>query len=342
MTQRLVFTGGLAPSGANGQDVTAQTRDVMARLGHALAAAGSDPAHVVTVHVYLRRGSDFAAMNAVYQGFWRAQPPSRTTVVVDLPGDALIQIAAVAVPAGGRRAAINPPGWAESPLPYSYAVRAGDALFLAGLVARDRHTNKPVEGSVTAQLDLIMSNAREILGAAGLSLDHVVSARVFLADAASFQEMNAGWLKHFDGPKPTRATVIAGLMQPAYKIEVTLVAHAAQARHLAADPPSANLSGVVTAGSMVFLSGMLAADAGDAASQTRRTLEQARAALDRAGAAPSDVVDVTVWLPSLADVDAMETAYREMFPKPPARVVIGAGLVAPGARVEIAMTAVRP
>ena len=188
-----------------------------------------------------------------------------------------------------------------------------------------------------------MSNAREILGAAGLSLDHVVSARVYLTDAATFPEMNQAWVKHFTRAKPTRATVIAGLMQPAYKIEVTLIAHGTQAQHFPAEPPSANLSGAVKAGSMVFISGMLAPGNGDVVTQTRETLAKARAALDRAGAKPADVVESTIWLPDLAHFAAMNSAYREMFSAaPPARATIGAGLVAKEARVEIAMTAILP
>lgn len=347
----LVFVSGILASDASGRisgDITAQTRRVLDRLSEVLAAADSDMAHAVTVHVYLRKGGDFAAMNAVYQTYWqaqppwKAQPPSRTTVVADLLGpETLIEVAAVAVPRGGQRAAIDPPGWATSPLPYSYCVRAGEALFLAGLVARDRATNQPVQGSVRAQLDLIMANAREILGAAGLSLDHVTSARVYLTDGASFAEMNEGWRAHFAGSKPSRATVIAGLMQPAYTIEVTLVAHGAQAQHFAADPPNDNLSAAVKAGNMVFVSGMLAAGAGDAAAQTRATLAKARAAFARAGASPRDVVECTVWMPDLANFAAMNGAYRELFSEaPPARATVGAGLVAKDALVEIAMTAI--
>lgn len=347
----LVFVSGILAADAEGRisgDITAQTRRVMARLEEVLTAAGSDLAHALTVHVYLRRGEDFAAMNAVYQTFLeaqplgKAQPPSRTTVVADLLGpDTLIEVAAVAVPRGGRRSVIEPAGWAKSPLPYSYCVRGGDALFLAGLVARDRNTNQPVEGGVGAQLDLIMTNARDILGAAGLSLDHVVSARIYLTDRASFAEMNEGWRRHFARATPARATVIAGLMQPAYKIEVTLVAHGAQAQHLPADPPNPNLSGAVKAGSMVCLSGMLAATAGDVTAQTRATLAKARAALERAGARPQDVAEATVWMPDLSHFAAMNAVYREMFPDaPPARATVGAGLVADGALVEIGMTAV--
>ncbi|MEX2271964.1 MAG: RidA family protein [Vicinamibacterales bacterium] len=343
----LIFVSGILASDASGRisgDITAQTRRVLDRLGEVLAAADSDMAHAVTVHVYLRRGEDFAAMNAVYQTYWKAQPPSRTTVVADLLGpDTRIEVAAVAVPRGAPRAAVNPPGWAASPLPYSYCVRAGEVLFLAGLVARDRATNQPVQGTVRQQLDLIMANARDIVGAAGVSFDHVTSARVYLADPASFAEMNEGWRAHFPRAKPSRATLIAGLMQAAYKIEVTLVAHGAQAEHLPADPPNQNLSGVVKAGRMVFVSGMLAAGSGDAAAQTRATLAKARAALARAGASPRDVVDCTVWLPDLANFAAMNGAYREVFTEaPPARATVGAGLAAKDALVEIAMTAMLP
>jgi enamine deaminase RidA (YjgF/YER057c/UK114 family) len=347
VTGGLVFVSGLLAADADGRisgDITAQTTRVLGRLEEILSAAGSDLAHAVTVHVYLRRGEDFAAMNAVYQTCWTSQPPSRTTVVADLLGaDTLIEVAAVAVPRGGRRLAIDPPGWAKSPLPYSYCVRAGDVLYLAGLVARDRATNQPdfLGGSVTAQLDLIMSNARDILGAAGLSLDHVVSARVYLTDAAAFPEMNAGWVRHFPRQKPTRATVIAGLMQPAYKIEVTFIAHGAQAAHQATDPPNPNLSGAIKAGSMVFISGSLAPGAGDITAQTRETLAKLRAALARAGATPSDVAEATVWLPDLSQFAGMNAVYREMFPEaPPARATVGAGLVSKEALVEIAMTAV--
>src|SRR5690606_15868078 len=114
-----------------------------------------------------------------------------------------------------------------------------------------------------------------------------------------FLEMNDAWRTHFGAAKPARATVIAGLMQPAYRIEVTLVAHAASVERFTADPPSPNLSGVVRAGKLVSVSGMLAPGPGDIVTQTRDTLARARAALARAGATPADVVEATVYLPDI-------------------------------------------
>lgn len=336
----LIFVSDIV-SEARDADITSQTREVLERLGTVLSEAGTDLAHAATVHVYVRRAADFAAMNEVYRTFWKSAQPSRTTVVADLPGEALIAVSAVAVRRGVKRKVVTPAGWGASPLPYSYAVRAGDVVFLSGLIARDRETGQPVAGSVTDQLDLIVSNAREILDATGLSLDQVVSARVFLPDASTFLEMNDAWRTHFGAAKPARATVIAGLMQPAYRIEVTLVAHAASVERFTADPPSPNLSGVVRAGKLVSVSGMLAPGPGDIVTQTRDTLARARAALARAGATPADVVETTVYLPDIGQASAMDAAYRETFRSaPPARVTIGAGLVAKDARIEISMSAV--
>src|SRR5690606_1618424 len=272
----LIFVSDIV-SEARDADITSQTREVLERLVAMRSEAGPDLAHAATVHVYVRRAADFAAMNEVYRTFWKSAQPSRTTVVADLPGEALIAVSAVAVRRGVKRKVVTPAGRGASPLPYSYAVRAGDVAFLSGLIARDREPGQPVAGSVTDQLDLIVSNAREILDATGLSLDQVVSARVFLPDASTFLEMTDAWRTHFGAAKPARATVIAGLMQPAYRIEVTLVAHAASVERFTADPPSPNLSGVVRAGKLVSVSGMLAPGPGDIVTQTRDTLARARA-----------------------------------------------------------------
>jgi len=339
----LIFVSGLIAEDDEGRvtgDIAQQTKIVLDRLGDVLAAAGSDLAHAVTVHVYLRRAEDFGAMNAVYESYWTSEPPSRTTVVVDLIGaDTLIEVTAVAAARGTGRDVFSPDGWARSLLPYSYAVRAAGTVYLAGLVARDPRTNAPVPGTAREQLDLIMANARDVLAAAGLTLDAVTSARVFLTEAAAFPEMNEAWRAHFPGRKPARATVVAGLMNPAYRVEVTLVAHAGAVEFLEADPPSGNLSGVVKAGATAFVSGMLAPGA-TVREQTRGTLQKAAAALARAGAAPPDVVEALVYLPDLSGFDEMNAAWQEVFPTaPPARATVGAGLLVDGGMVEIVLTA---
>src|SRR5215471_6020609 len=114
-----------------GPDVAKQTSMTLARLDERLRAERSSLADAVAITVYLRRASDFAAMNDAYKQAWQALPPTRTTVVADLlTRDALVEMAAIAVPSGGERRLVHPQAWAMSPNPYSYGVRSGDTLFL--------------------------------------------------------------------------------------------------------------------------------------------------------------------------------------------------------------------
>jgi len=206
----LIYVSGTLATGDDGRitgrTAGEQTSAVLTRIQGVLEAAGSSLANAVSVMVYLRRADDFAAMNEVYRTFWSADPPTRTTVVSDLVLDeALVEISLVATPSGAERVVVQPPDWLRSPNPYSYAIRSGDTLFLSGLVARDGRDNSTVEGDVTAQLGVIMNNGRAILAAAGLTFEDVVSARVFLVDAADFQAMNEAYRAHFPSRPPARA-----------------------------------------------------------------------------------------------------------------------------------------
>src|SRR6476469_2166450 len=120
-----------------GPDIARQTSMTLARLDERLRAEHSSLADAVVVTVYLRKASDFAAMNDAYKQAWRALPPTRTTVVAELlDNDALVAMSAVAVPSGAERRLVHPQAWAMSPNPYSYGVRSGDTLFLSGLISR--------------------------------------------------------------------------------------------------------------------------------------------------------------------------------------------------------------
>ena len=80
-----------------GDDVAAQTRQVLANLDAVLRAAGSSRAHVLRTGVFLRDMADFAAMNTVYAEFFGDTRPARATVaVVGLPRDVRVEIDCIA------------------------------------------------------------------------------------------------------------------------------------------------------------------------------------------------------------------------------------------------------
>jgi 2-iminobutanoate/2-iminopropanoate deaminase len=104
-----------------------------------------------------------------------------------------------------------------------------------------------------------------------------------------------------------------------------------------------NLSSAIRAGDRVFLSGMLGntdSTAGDLRSQTREALARIGRTLHAAGFDWNHVVDSMVYLTDATRASEMNDAYRQVFLKGfPARATIEAGLVSPGALVEIMMTA---
>jgi len=348
----LIYVSGTLATGDDGRitgrTAGEQTSAVLTRIQGVLEAAGSSLANAVSVMVYLRRADDFAAMNEVYRTFWSADPPTRTTVVSDLVLDeALVEISLVATPSGAERVVVQPPDWLRSPNPYSYAIRSGDTLFLSGLVARDGRDNSTVEGDVTAQLGVIMNNGRAILAAAGLTFEDVVSARVFLVDAADFQAMNEAYRAHFPSRPPARATVRTALPNPQYRVEVTMTAVAGPKRAISGEGrPNPNLSAAIQAGQRLFVSGMLGvsdATRGDAAAQTRETLARIDRTLTSAGFGRGDVVDGVVYLTDLANYAAMNEAYRAFFGQGfPSRATVGTGLMSPDGLVEIMVAAVKP
>ena len=347
----LIYAAGVISTDAQGKvvgdDVRAQVKGVLDRIRQVLDAGGSSLADVLSVQVYLKRAEDFAAMNEVYKTYFSADPPARTTVVTDLLLGGLVEISAIAVPKGGDRKTIHPEGWQKSQNPYNYAVKTGDTMFLAGLVARDPRTNARIEGDMTAQANAVLKNAEEILKAAGMGFEHVVSSRVFITDGGAFQEMNAAYRTKFPKEPPARATVIAGLMAPDLRVEMTFTASTAP-RKVIGDgrPANPNLSPAILSGQRLYLSGMLGnteATKGDIRAQTRETLARLNKAIEAAGFNKSHVVDGIVYLPDLSNFAGMNEAYREMFRDAfPARATVGAGLVAPDGLVEIMFTAVKP
>jgi len=102
----------------------------------------------------------------------------------------------------------------------SQIVIHGDTVYLAGIVA---HQN--AGKSVTEQTREIVATIDRYLGEAGTDKSKLLSANIWLADIATFAEMNAVWDAWVaPGQTPARATVEAKLAAPQYKVEIMVVA----------------------------------------------------------------------------------------------------------------------
>lgn len=109
--------------------------------------------------------------------------------------------------------------------PYSHAVKAGGFVYVSGQAALDPATSKPIHGTVAEETRRTLENLKEILEAAGASLEDVVKCSVFLADIRDFAAMNAVYAEYFDAAKPARTTVQAALPAAGLKVEIDCVAY---------------------------------------------------------------------------------------------------------------------
>ncbi|MDB4971919.1 MAG: putative endoribonuclease [Myxococcaceae bacterium] len=96
---QFVFTSGqipLDPQSGNmvgGDDVEAQTAQVMKNLEAVLSAAGASFAQVVKSTIFLTDLGDFAVVNRVYGAHFEGEPPARSTVqVAALPRGSKVEI----------------------------------------------------------------------------------------------------------------------------------------------------------------------------------------------------------------------------------------------------------
>ena len=78
-------------------DARSETKRVFENLKAILQAAGSSLDQVMKCNVYLRDIKDFAAMNEVYQTYFSAPFPARTTIQAGaLPGGIAVEIECIA------------------------------------------------------------------------------------------------------------------------------------------------------------------------------------------------------------------------------------------------------
>ncbi|VVM84634.1 2-aminomuconate deaminase [Pseudomonas fluorescens] len=104
------------------------------------------------------------------------------------------------------------------------------------------------------------------------------------------------------------------------------------------------LSGVVTFGDLVFLSGQVPGDASDASGQTREVLAKIDALLAEAGSDKDHLLSATIYLKNISeDFAAMNEVWSAWLSpgQAPSRTTVQAELARPQVLVEITVTAAR-
>jgi 2-iminobutanoate/2-iminopropanoate deaminase len=97
----MLFVSGNIPLDPDGNlvagGVEEQTTQVLENLKQVLEAAGGTLDSVVKTTIYLKSMNDFPKVNGIYAGYFKKDPPARSTIeVARLPRDVLVEIEAIA------------------------------------------------------------------------------------------------------------------------------------------------------------------------------------------------------------------------------------------------------
>ena len=85
-------------------------------------------------------------------------------------------------------------------------------------------TGELIAGGVEEQTRQVLNNIRNVLEAAGSSLEHVVKTTVFLQDMNDFAKMNAIYAEYFGENPPARSTIAVAALPKGGLVEIEAVA----------------------------------------------------------------------------------------------------------------------
>ena len=107
--------------------------------------------------------------------------------------------------------------------PYSQAIKAGDLLFLSGVMPINPATSELEPNDIELHAKRIMSNIDALLKEAGYSVDNVVKTTCFLADINDFAKFNEVYADYFTS-KPARSCVAVKDLPKKALVEVEVIA----------------------------------------------------------------------------------------------------------------------
>lgn len=192
-----------------GQPIKLETEFIInERLVPSLEIAGSTLADAVKAQVYLTDPDDYSAFNEVWARYFGEDGPALSVIPCIDRGlavvDGKIEINLMAVKSAGAtqkeqiRAGVTP-GFRHQP----QAVKAGDLLFLSGLMASDENglieeaksdPRQPWFGSSAGtQARYIIDQASALCEAAGTSIANAVRIQQFHTDISDFYPVYQAW-----------------------------------------------------------------------------------------------------------------------------------------------------
>jgi enamine deaminase RidA (YjgF/YER057c/UK114 family) len=188
-----------------GRAIKRQAAYILDNIGAVLEAAGSSLAHIVKATVFMPESADFQGLDEVWRQYFPVDPPARLVApAATLFPDARLEIHTIAITKDGplRKEVVRT---TRAPIPtihQSQAIKAGDLVFLSGLLATD--FEQPVAPAAQVipglphhslaarrEADFIFEAADAIIAEAGGSIADLVRWQAYvpaLRDACHVEE----------------------------------------------------------------------------------------------------------------------------------------------------------
>ncbi|WP_375380413.1 Rid family hydrolase [uncultured Sphingomonas sp.] len=120
---------------------------------------------------------------------------------------------------------INPPEFPTPIAPYSAGAKAGNTIYVSGVLALGEGGVVLNPGNVRLQTRHVLETIRTTLAAAGGTLADVAMNHIFLKYLGDYAAFNEVYAEYFPDAKPARYCIVADLVKPECLIEIASVAH---------------------------------------------------------------------------------------------------------------------
>jgi 2-iminobutanoate/2-iminopropanoate deaminase len=232
----------------------------------------------------------------------------------------------------------------------SPGVDTGDYLYISG--QGPRRADGTIPSTPNAQFRQALDNIKAVVEAAGLTLQNIVYAQVYLTDMGSYSELNRVFAEYFPKTPPARA-VLGVYAVPDMPVQINAVAVRNLDGRKAVRPANFSADEFASPGILthdrLFISSMAGIDPvtgkvpDDPAAQVDLALDRLQAIVEAAGLEMSHVVFVNPYLTAAIPSRVMNERYAKRFEfgNTPGRATIEVSSLAGGAQIEYTGVAVR-
>ena len=233
------------------------------------------------------------------------------------------------------------PANAAKPIgPYTPGITAGDYVYVSGQGARDATGKLPA--TIEEQTRQCLNNVKDILTAAGVSMEHVVWSQVFLKNIKDHDAMNKVYASFFAKNPPARSLIAVTAMPGETPVEIAVVAvrDLKLKKPLTLSSTREPASAAVVSGDRVYISGVLGLDAKSVVptkprDQVQALVTQMRSVLTKAGLDLRDMAYAHVYVDQAMPLKVLGDLLTEVLPSETALSVIQTTALPHGAHVEI-------